>query len=63
VLGDRLEENFRLALTMSGGSYATFADHAAIIVLTSALALVLTMQALAWAFGYRKSLADDAERA
>ena len=26
VLGDRLEENFRLALTMSGGSYATFAD-------------------------------------
>jgi putative tricarboxylic transport membrane protein len=63
VLGDRLEENFRLALTMSGGSYATFADHAAIIVLTSALALVLTMQALAWAFRYRKALADDAERA
>ena len=27
VLGDRLEENFRLALTMSGGSYATFADR------------------------------------
>ena len=27
VLGDRLEENFRLALTMSGGSYATFADQ------------------------------------
>ncbi len=27
VLGDRLEENFRLALTMSGGSYATFVDQ------------------------------------
>ena len=27
VLGDRLEENFRMALTMSGGSYATFADQ------------------------------------
>ena len=33
VLGDRLEENFRLALTMSGGSYATFADQASLIVL------------------------------
>ena len=32
VLGDRLEENFRLALTMSGGSYATFVDGACIIV-------------------------------
>jgi putative tricarboxylic transport membrane protein len=63
VLGDRLEENFRLALTMSGGSYATFADHASIIVLTSALGLVLVVQGLAWALGYRKSLADQAERA
>jgi putative tricarboxylic transport membrane protein len=63
VLGDRLEENFRLALTMSGGSYATFADSAAIIVLTSALGVLLVVQALAWAFGYRKSLADEAEGA
>jgi putative tricarboxylic transport membrane protein len=63
VLGDRLEENFRLALTMSGGSYATFADRASIIVLTSALALLLVLQALAWAFGYRKALADEAEGA
>ena len=37
VLGDRMEENFRLALTMSGGSYATFADQASLIVLASAL--------------------------
>jgi putative tricarboxylic transport membrane protein len=63
VLGDRLEENFRLALTMSGGSYATFADNASIIILTSALGLLLTIQALAWAFGYRKSFADEAEGA
>ena len=33
VLGDRLEANFRVALTMSGGSYATFLDTASIIVL------------------------------
>ena len=63
VLGDRLEENFRLALTMSGGSYATFADKASIIVLTATVGLLLTVQALAWAFGYRKSFADEAERA
>jgi putative tricarboxylic transport membrane protein len=63
VLGDRLEENFRLALTMSGGSYATFLDGACVIVLASALGLLLVAQALAWTFGYRKSLADQAEGA
>ena len=63
VLGDRLEANFRLALTMSGGDYATFADKASIIVLTSTVGLLLTVQGLAWAFGYRKSFADEAEGA
>jgi putative tricarboxylic transport membrane protein len=63
VLGDRLEENIRLALTMSGGSYATFADRASIIVLTSTLGLLLGVQALAWLLGYRKSMADEAEGA
>ncbi len=63
VLGDRMEENFRLALTMSGGSYATFADQASLIVLASALSLLGLLQGLAWAFGYRKAIADEAERA
>ena len=63
VLGDRLEENFRLALTMSGGDYATFADNASVIVLTATVGLLLSVQALAWAFGYRKSFADEAEGA
>jgi putative tricarboxylic transport membrane protein len=63
VLGDRLEENLRLALTMSGGNYATFADRASLIVLTSVLGLLLAVQALAWVFGYRKSVADEAEGA
>jgi putative tricarboxylic transport membrane protein len=62
VLGDRLEANFRLALLMSGGSYATFADSAALIVIAAALGLVLILQALAWTFGYRKSVADQADR-
>jgi putative tricarboxylic transport membrane protein len=60
VLGDRLEENFRLALTMSGGSYAVFADHVSVIVLASTLSFLLAIQALAWVFGYRKSFADEA---
>jgi putative tricarboxylic transport membrane protein len=59
VLGDRLEENFRLALTISGGSYAVFVDRVSVIVLMSTLSLLLAVQALAWTFGYRKSLADE----
>jgi putative tricarboxylic transport membrane protein len=62
VLGDRLEENFRLALTMSGGSYATFVEPAALVVIASAALLLFMLQALAWAFGYRKSEADKAGR-
>jgi putative tricarboxylic transport membrane protein len=63
VLGDRLEENFRLALTMSGGSYATFVDNSALIVLAGVAGLLLAVQSFAWAFGYRKSVADEAEGA
>jgi putative tricarboxylic transport membrane protein len=63
VLGDRLEEQMRLALTMSGGSYATFADNTSIIVVTSVLGLLLSVQAVAWLFGYRKSVADETEGA
>jgi putative tricarboxylic transport membrane protein len=62
VLGDQLEENFRLALTMSGGSYATFADQASLIVIASVSGLLLILQGVAWMFGYRKTLADQAER-
>src|SRR4030095_555128 len=62
VLGDRLEENFRIALTMSGGSYATFADQASLIVIAAVAGLLLALQGFAWAFGYSKSVADQAER-
>jgi putative tricarboxylic transport membrane protein len=62
VLSDRLEENFRLALTMSGGSYATFLDRASILLAISALALFLSGSALAWILTHRKSFANEAER-
>ena len=38
-------------------------NHASIVVLSSAAGLLLAVQGLAWAFGYRKSVADEAERA
>jgi TctA family transporter len=63
VLGDQLEENFRLALTMSGGSYATFLDHASLVVIASTIGVLLLVQGLAWAFGYRKAVAAQARQA
>jgi hypothetical protein len=48
---------------MSGGSYATFLDTASVVVLGSVLGLLLIIQGLAWVFGYRKSIGDEAERA
>src|SRR5437764_11246262 len=61
VLGDRLEDNFRLSLTMSAGDYGTFFEKPALIVAGSALAILLIVQALAWAFGYSKRVADEVE--
>jgi putative tricarboxylic transport membrane protein len=61
VLGDRLEDSFRLSLTMSGGSYATFLDRGALIVLGTAAALLVLVQGLAWAFGYRKAVVEEAQ--
>jgi len=63
VLSDRLEENFRLALTMSGGSYATFLDRASILLVIAALGLFLSGSVLAWAFTGRGSYASEARRA
>jgi TctA family transporter len=58
IPGDRLESSFRLSLTMSGGSYTTFLDAASVVVLGSVLGLLRLIQALAWEFGYRKSVAE-----
>jgi putative tricarboxylic transport membrane protein len=63
VLGDRLEEKFRLSLIMSGGDYATFADQAALIVIAIVVGLLLVIQGFAWLLGYRKAMVDDARKA
>jgi putative tricarboxylic transport membrane protein len=63
VLGDRLEEKFRLSLIMSGGDYATFTDQAALIVIAIVVGLLLVIQGFAWLLGYRKAMVDDARKA
>jgi putative tricarboxylic transport membrane protein len=62
VLGDRLEEKFRLSLIMSGGDYATFADQAALIVIGAVIGILGVIQGFAWALGYRKSMVDETRR-
>lgn len=47
VLGDRLEENFRLSLIMSGGSYATFAEPGPLVILCACLGILLALHLLA----------------
>jgi putative tricarboxylic transport membrane protein len=61
VLGDRLEENMRLAIGMPDNSYQTIVT--CITVLLSVLGLLLGVMMVAWLFGYRKSMADEAESA
>jgi TctA family transporter len=62
VLGDRLEEKFRLSLVMSGGDYATFADKSSLIVIGAVIGILIIVQGLAWALGYRKSMVDEIKR-
>jgi putative tricarboxylic transport membrane protein len=54
VLGDRIEVNFRRALSISGGDYAVFVQGVAAKVLLAALALLLLLQGIAWATGIRR---------
>jgi putative tricarboxylic transport membrane protein len=60
VLGERIEVNFRRALTISDGDYAIFVQGAAVRVFLAVLAVVIALQLVAMALGYRKRLARDA---
>lgn len=61
VLGGRMEESLRRALTVSDGDYRIFFAGSAAQVLLAAAGLLLILQVVAWAFGYRKRMADMAE--
>lgn len=61
VLGDRIEVNFRRALAISDGDYSIFLRGTAVQVLLVAGALLVMLQAMAWALGYRKSTISDIE--
>ncbi len=54
VLGDRIEINFRRALTISDGDYSIFFQGPAVRVFLGALGLIFLLQGLAWLTGYRK---------
>jgi putative tricarboxylic transport membrane protein len=58
VLGDRIEVNFRRALSISGGDYAVFVQGAALKIALAALAIVLLLQLAAALAGYRKRAAE-----
>ena len=60
VLGDRMEVSFRRALIISDGDYWGLMRGGASKVFLVALVFLLALQALAWAMGYRKRMADEA---
>jgi TctA family transporter len=60
VLGERIEVSFRRALTISNGDYSIFVHGPAARVFLGALGLIVVLQALAWAIGYRKGAAETA---
>jgi len=59
VLGDRIETNFRRALTISDGDYRIFAQGPAARVFICALAFVLILQGIAMAAGYGQRAAAE----
>ena len=59
VLGQRVELNFRRSLMVSDDDYGIFFAGTAVKVFIAALAIVVALQVLAWAFGYRKAIVED----
>ena len=56
VLGDRIEVSLRRALIITNGDYwALFQGHAARVIVIAALVLVI-LQSIAWALGFRKKM-------
>lgn len=60
VLGERMEVSFRRALTISNGDYWTFVQGPAARVFLGALGVIVALQLIAWAFGYRRRVAVQA---
>ena len=59
VLGQRVELNFRRSRMVSDDDYGIFFAGTAVKVFIAALAIVVALQVLAWAFGYRKGIVED----
>lgn len=60
VLGDRMEVSLRRALIISEGDYMGLLRGGASKLFFGAVVLLIVLQGLAWALGYRKRMAEEA---
>lgn len=59
VVGRKLEENIRQALTISDGDFGVFVRGGAAQILLAILLVLILLQAAAWYAGYRKSSVEE----
>jgi len=62
VLGDRMEVSLRRALTISNGDWWILVQGATSKIFVGAVILLAVLQGAAWIFGFRRKMAEDAEK-
>ena len=62
VLGDRMEVSLRRALTISNGDWWILVQGAMSKIFLGAIVLLALLQGAAWVFGFRRKMAEDAEK-
>lgn len=62
VLGDRMEVSLRRALTISNGDWWILVQGAMSKIFLGAIVLLAVLQGAAWLFGFRRKMAEDAEK-
>ena len=62
VLGDRMELSLRRALTISNGDWLALLSGAMSKIFIGAVVLLLVLQLAAWRFGFRRKMAEEAEK-
>ena len=60
VLGNRMEVSLRRALIISDGDYMGLLRGNAAKLFVGAVVVMVLLQGVAWAMGYRKRMADEA---
>jgi putative tricarboxylic transport membrane protein len=62
VLGDRLEVSLRRALTISNGDWWILVQGAMSKIFIGAIVLLAVLQTAAWLFGFRRKMAEEADK-